>query len=132
MTPEAVQRWLNAYSHAWETYDPREIADLFADSAEYRWHPWDQGDGVARGRQAIVDAWLSDRDPIGTYQGRYRPQLVQGNDAVAVGTSHYHVDASRSRIDREYHNLFLLKFTDAGQCVSFTEWYMRSPDTDGQ
>jgi hypothetical protein len=45
-----VQRWLDAYTHAWMTYDPDEISALFTDDAEYRWHPWDDGDEVAHGR----------------------------------------------------------------------------------
>jgi hypothetical protein len=36
---EQVQRWLDAYTHAWITYEPDEIGALFTDAAEYRWHP---------------------------------------------------------------------------------------------
>ncbi len=33
---EMVQRWLDAYTHAWITYDPGEIGALFTDNAESR------------------------------------------------------------------------------------------------
>lgn len=49
-----VQRWLDAYSRAWITYDPGEIGALFSEDAEYRYHPWEQGDDVLRGRDQIV------------------------------------------------------------------------------
>jgi hypothetical protein len=124
---DAVQRWLLAYVHAWETYDPAEIGALFTDDAEYRWHPWDEGDDVARGRDAIVGAWLSSRDAPGTYQGEYRPLVVRDDQAIAVGTSRYFGDDTRSELDREYHNLYVLRFADDGRCRSFTEWYMKAP-----
>ena len=127
---DAVQRWLHAYSHAWETYDPAEIGALFTDDAEYRWHPWDEGDDVARGREEIVGAWLSSRDTAGTYEGEYRPLMVRDDQAIAVGTSRYFRDDTRSAVDREYHNLWVLRFADDGRCRSFTEWYMKAPVTE--
>ena len=124
-----AQRWLDAYSHAWETYDPAEIGELFADDAEYRFYPWAEGDEIARGRQAIVASWLKDKDKPGTYTGEYRPLVVHGNTVIAVGVSRYYTDASRKVLDREYHNLWVMEFDGAGKCVSYTEWYMRSKPT---
>ena len=129
MVDEAgAQRWLNAYSRAWESYYPAAIGDLFSDDAEYRWHPWDEGANVARGRPAIVDAWLKEPDKPGTYTGDYRPLLVHGDTVVAVGVSRYYTDATKRTLDREYHNLWILEFDDTGRCRSFTEWYMKSPN----
>ncbi len=127
---DAIQRWLTAYEHAWQTYDPGEIGALFTADAEYRWHPWDEGDDVARGRKAIVAAWLASRDRPGTYHGDYRPLLMQNETVIAVGTSRYYTDDTRGTLDREYHNLWVLRFAGDGRCSSFTEWYMRVPATD--
>jgi hypothetical protein len=124
---DTVQLWLDSYSHAWEKYDPAEIGALFTEDAEYRWHPWDEGDDVARGRDRIVASWLESRDAPGTYRGQYSPLLVQDDFAVAVGTSIYYTDESRVRMDRKYHNLWLLRFGAGGRCRSFTEWYMKAP-----
>ena len=124
---ETVQAWLNAYEHAWQTYDPDEVAALFSEDAEYRWHPWDDPE---KGRAAIVTAWVnpggnaSDRDAPGTYKGEYRPYTVDGNKAVAIGTSTYWTDASRSKVARMYYNNWLLEFDDDGRCSSFTEYWM--------
>ena len=123
----AVQAWLDAYSRAWETYDPAEIAALFSENAEYRWHP---ADDPVVGRDEIVRAWVapegneSSRDAAGTYLGEYRPYAVDGNKAVAVGTSTYWTDESRSTLDRIYYNNWLLEFDDDGKCSSFTEYWM--------
>lgn len=121
-----AQRWLDAYARAWETYDPAAIGDLFSEDAEYRFYPWAEGDDVARGRQAIVESWLKDKDKPGTYTGEYRPLLVHANTAIGVGVSRYYTDASRSTLEREYHNLWVMEFDDAGKCRSYTEWYMKS------
>ncbi len=84
---EMVQRWLDAYNHAWIIDDPGEIGALCTEDAEYRWRPWDEGEDVARGRAHIVAAWLEHRDAAGAYRGPYRPLLVQDDVAIAVGIS---------------------------------------------
>ena len=124
---ETVQRWLDAYRRAWETYEPRDIGALFTDDAEYRWHPWDEGDDVARGREQIVRAWLENRDAPGTYKGEYLPLLVHEDMAIAVGRSLYYGSASQETLERKYHNLWVLRFAADGRCRSFTEWYMTAP-----
>jgi len=126
---EMVQHWLDAYHHAWTTYAPDEIGALFTNDAEYRWRPWDVGDNVARGRAHIVAAWLENRDAAGTYRGEYRPLLVQDDVTITVGMSFYYTDATQGTLDRVYHNLWVLRFSDEGQCRSFTEWYMKAPGT---
>jgi hypothetical protein len=122
-----VQAWLDAYSRAWESYDPAEIGALFSEHAEYRWHP---ADDPVVGRDEIVRAWVapegneSSRDAAGTYLGEYHPFAVDGNKAVAIGTSTYWTDESRSTLDRLYYNNWLLEFDDDGKCSSFTEYWM--------
>ena len=130
MVDEAsAQRWLDAYSRAWESYDPKAIGDLFSDDAEYRFYPWADGSDVVRGRKSIVEAWLKDPDKPGTYTGEYRPRLVHDDTVIAVGVSRYYTDASKTTLEREYQNLWVMEFDGAGKCCSYTEWYMRSkPD----
>ena len=126
---ETVQSWLDAYERAWETYDPEQIAALFSERAEYRWHPYDE---PVVGRDEIVRAWVSpdgnesSRDEPGTYLGEYHPFAVDGNRAVAIGTSTYWTDVSRSKVARSYYNNWLLEFDDDGRCSSFTEYYMKA------
>jgi len=128
ITHETVQDWLDAYARAWETYDPEQIAALFSEGAEYRWHPADE---PTVGRDEIVRAWVapegneSSRDEPGTYAGDLQPFVGNGNRAVAVGTCTYWTDASRSKVDRVYYNNWLLEFDDDGKCRSFTEYYMK-------
>ena len=126
-----VQRWLDDYVRAWETYDPDAIGRLFSEDAEYRWHPYDE-EG-ATGREAIIAGWTAAdaRDPEGTYEGTYEPAAVDGDVAVATGTSRYYTDASRTTVEREYRNVFLMRFDDEGRCLSFVEYYMKAPAKEG-
>ena len=133
----AVQTWLDRYVGAWKTYDPDQVAGLFADDATYRYHPYDPDDEVLRGRDAIVRDWIepdgnaSTRDRPGTYDGRYEVYAVDGDRAVGVGWSRYWSDADRTKLERTYDNVFLLRFDDAGRCVDFTELYMKRPHGPG-
>jgi len=121
-----VQDWLDRYVAAWISYEEAAIRELFSADAEYRYHPWDE---PVRGRAAIVADWLapngneSGRDDVGTYDASYTAWAVDGDRAVAVGTSDYYTDASRSKRDRRYHNTYLLEFDAEGRCQRFTENY---------
>jgi ketosteroid isomerase-like protein len=117
-----VQRWLDAYVHAWETYDPGEIGALFTEDAAYFGHPYEP---PMRGREAIIADWLDParRDPPGSYSGRYEPVAVEGQVAVAHGRSSY-LGTDNGKPPTEYDNIFTMRFDDAGLCAEFREWYM--------
>ena len=121
---EQVARWLDEYVRAWETYDASAIGQLFAEDASYRYHPWD--DEPLRGRDAIVADWLANRDAPGSYQAEYRPAAVDGETAVATGTSRYF--GANGQLEKVYENVFVMRFDDAGRCAEFVEYYMKRPD----
>ena len=126
MEHSEFQRWLDAYVEAWRTYDETAIAELFAEHASYRYHPWDDDAETVRGRESIVASWLGDRDEPGTWAAEYRPWAIEDDRAVAVGVSRYlRADGT---VEREYHNVFLCRFDADGRCVEFTEHFMRRTD----
>ena len=130
MTHDEVQAWLDRYIEAWQSYYRDQIAALFSDHAEYRYHPYDE---PLRGRDAIVEDWLNpggdpaQRDKPGTVEAAYHPFAVDGDIAVATGTSTYYTDASRAGVDKRYHNAYLIEFDTSGKCRSFTEFFMKEP-----
>lgn len=134
MDRTTLQAWLDRYVEAWKSYDPEEIGALFGEAATYRYHPYDADDDVVRGRDAIVGDWIrpegsaSTRDKPGTYDAHYEPYAIDGDRAVAVGTSSYWTDGSRTKLERIYYNAFLLRFDDDGKCVEFTEYFLKAPD----
>jgi hypothetical protein len=124
MDEAGFQRWLDAYVDAWRTYEVDAIGELFSQNVAYRYHPWDE---PVRGRAALVENWLEDRDEPDSWSAEYRPWLVAGDDAVAVGVSRY-LAADRETVEREYHNVFLCRFDADGRCREFTELFLKRPD----
>ena len=134
MDRTSLQAWLDRYVEAWKTYDPEQIGALFGEDATYRYHPYDPDDEVVRGRAAIVSDWIrpegsaSSRDAPGSYDAHYEPYAIDGDRAVAAGSSTYWSDGTRSKLERIYDNVFLLRFDDAGRCIEFIEYFLKRPD----
>jgi ketosteroid isomerase-like protein len=118
-----VDDWLERYVAAWKSYDRDAIDELFSEDIEYRYHPYD--DEAVRGREAVVQDWLEDRDEPGRYDAIYRTQAVDGDVAVATGTSSY-FDADGA-VEKIYYNCFIMRFDDSERCREFTEWFMLLP-----
>lgn len=121
MEKSVVVDWLKAYVHAWATYSPDAIGDLFSNDATYSYHPYDE---PVVGRQAIVESWLKDQDAPGTFQADYKPIAIDGDVAVVNGRSRYFKDSSRSELTKEWDNIFVIRFDKDGRCSSFREWYV--------
>ncbi len=121
MERAAVVAWLKSFMHAWETYSPEAIDDLFTDDATYSFHPYDQ---PVAGRQAIVEVWLKDPDALGTFSANYAPIAIDGDLAVVNGRSTYFKDSSRTEMTKEWDNIFVIQFDKDGRCRSFREWYV--------
>ncbi len=126
-----VDRWLDAYVAAWKSYDRDQIAALFSADIEYRYHSYDD---PVRGRDEVVRSWLgedepdgaSSRDAEGTYDAAYRTVAVDGDVAVATGSSSYR-NAPGEPVSRVFDNCFVMRFDADGRCREFTEWYVERP-----
>jgi hypothetical protein len=119
MTDEDVQRWLDAYVDAWRSYDRHAIGALFTDDATYAYHPYDKE--PLRGREAIVENWLDDRDEPGSWEASYEPLMIEGDRATAVGETRY----TNGDV---FSNLWVMRFADDGRCADYVEWFMKHPE----
>jgi hypothetical protein len=123
MTHDDVERWLDRYIEAWRTYDPAMIGGLFAEDATYAYQPY--RDPVV-GRDAIVADWLGSPDDPTSWTARYEPYAVDGDRAVAVGTSRYlEEDGSQRTV---FYNVWLLRFDGDGRCAEFIEYWREPPE----
>jgi hypothetical protein len=135
MQRDDVDRWLQAYVEAWKTYDPERIGALFSPDVSYRYHPYDE---PLRGRDAVVASWLGEggpagactRDAPGTYGATYRTIAVDGDTAIATGSSRYS-PAPGTAPNRVFDNCFVIRFDASGCCREFTEWYIERPHPPG-
>ena len=122
MNREFLQKWLEKYVDAWRSYAPEKIENLFSEDALYFYSPFDEQNPL-RGRAAIVADWLKKPDPAGSWEAHYAPLAVEGNVGVAQGrTRYFGPDGS---VTREFANVFVMHFDDAGRCTRFTEWFMQ-------
>src|SRR5438445_619683 len=113
-----VDHWLDRYVDAWKTYEREQIASLFSEDVAYRYHPYDE---PVSGRDAVVRSWLgegsqegaSTRDEPGTYDASYRAGAVDGDVAVATGTTRYSPTAG-APTHRVFDNCFVIRFDSSG------------------
>jgi hypothetical protein len=97
----------------------------------YRYHPHDE---PIVGREAVVESWLgegdhelaSSRDEEGTYDASYAPLAVDGDLAVATGTSTYLTEPGGA-VEVVYDNCFVIRFGADGRCREFTEYFVKRP-----
>ena len=131
MDKAAVNRWLGAYVVAWKSYDSSQIGELFAEDVQYRYHPYDE---PVVGRDAVVRSWRGDdqtagtstRDQEGTYDASYQAVAIDGDVAVAIGSSRY-TSRPGGAARGVYDHCFVMRFNSAGQCCELTEWYVKRP-----
>ena len=120
----AFDGWLERYRDAWRSNDPERIGALFTDDAVYRWHPYDKGDDIARGREAIVRGWLEEPDEPGSWELACERVAVDGDVGVARCLTTY---ADKGEGARVYHNVFFVRLDEDGRCFDFVEFWMRDP-----
>jgi uncharacterized protein (TIGR02246 family) len=125
MNRSDLEAWLDRYIEAWRANDAAKVAALFTEDATYRFHPYDADDKALHGRDRIVAGWLDEPDDPGSWEATYEAYAVDGNRAVAYGTSHY--DATATDPERLYHNVFLMEFAPDGRCSALTEYFMLVP-----
>ena len=113
---DAVTAWVHNYRKAWESNDPADIADLFAEDAAYFTEPFAK---PWLGRDKIVTKWLKGRDEPGTTSFVWHPLLVTEDLAIIEATTAYP--------KKTFSNLWVLRLDNLGQARQFTEWRMQHP-----
>ncbi|MPZ54584.1 MAG: hypothetical protein GEU79_17975, partial [Acidimicrobiia bacterium] len=107
MEREEVQEWLDRYIEAWRRNEKELIAALFSDNAVYHFAPWG-AEHTATGVEEIVAAWMDDQDEPDSWEAHYTVFTVDGDRAVATGTSEYF--ESETRAAEVFHNCYLMRF----------------------
>jgi hypothetical protein len=123
MNVAQVQAWLDRYIELWRNPDRAAIGDLFAEDVSYRHGAYAP---AIEGRGALVEHWLAEPDPEGSWEVDWQVELVDGERAVVAGPTTYH-DNARPGYPGEYSNVILLRFDAEGRCAEWREWWMPKP-----
>jgi len=81
-----LQNWIDAYVRAWNSNQPDEIGNLFAEDGLYYTAPFRP---PWRGRAAIVAGWLERKDEPGQTRFRWDPVIVTDDLYVVQGVTEY-------------------------------------------
>lgn len=115
----SVVDWLDRYVDVWKSGNQARVAELFTDDAVYYTDPFhDPRIGLGE----IEEYWRISGDAPEAFEARYSPLAIAAELAVVAGFSRY-LDDSR-RVEKDYENLFVLRFAEDGRCCEYREWYM--------
>ena len=107
--------WVARYEQAWRTAGTDGLAALFTDDAVYLSEPYAE---PVRGLAAIAEFWEAERDgPDEVFTLTADVVAEQGDRGVARIEVVYG-DPPR----REYRDLWVVTFDDAGRARAFEEW----------
>jgi hypothetical protein len=118
---DAARSWMEKYIAAWASNEPDDIRALFTEEAVYATRPLDKDPW--RGREQIVDRWLTARDDADewTFDWTLLGTDGLGTDgglAFVQGFTHYLGDRP------SYDNLWVIRLEPDGRASEFTEWFM--------
>ena len=124
MQRDAVTRWIEGYERAWRSPGTGALAELFAPDATYRTAPFER---PHVGLAAISVLWDAEREgPDEVFA--MTSELVAVDDAAAVVRVEVFYG---EEISRQYRDVWILRFNDAGLCTAFEEWPFWPLDRDG-
>jgi len=110
-----VAEWLGAYERAWRTAGTDPLGELFTQDATYSLGPYEERHS---GLEAIGEMWEHERrGPDEEFTMTAEVIAVDGDTAVAQVEVVYGPPT-----DREYRDLWVMRFADDGRCTSFEEW----------
>ncbi|MGW9167778.1 nuclear transport factor 2 family protein [Agromyces sp. NPDC055658] len=114
---ERTATWVDGYVRAWRSNDPDDIRALFTDDAIYLLAPDAE---PLRGHEGIVTGWLEHADADGEWSFEWSAVHEASDLALVQGRTEYPAE-------RDYLNLWVIRFAPDGRASEFTEWYMPRP-----
>lgn len=127
VTRETFASWIGLYEQLWRTEGTEEIGRLFAPDAVYLHSPYEP---PVTGLADIATDWERGRDGANEdFTMSADIVAVEGNTGVARVLVRYGKPANK-----EYLDLWVVRFNDTGHCVSFEEWpfWPNQPWTAGE
>jgi predicted DCC family thiol-disulfide oxidoreductase YuxK len=115
VTEQQVEEWVAGYERAWRTVGTGPLGDLFAEEATYRMSPYEE---PWVGLAAIAEMWEAERKgPDEIFSMASEIVALDGETAVVRVEVGY-----GDPVDREYRDLWVVRFGADGRAVAFEEW----------
>jgi SnoaL-like domain len=112
---QQVEDWIASYERAWRTAGREPLSDLFAQEATYRMSPYEE---PFVGLPAIGEMWDAERKgPDEVFSMTSEIVALDGETAVVRLEVKY-----GDPVDREYRDLWIVRFGEDGRAVAFEEW----------
>ncbi len=110
-----VTEWVAGYERAWRAAGTGGLAALFTPDAVYQQAPYEE---PVIGLPAIARMWDAERDGADEVFRMSSDVVAVDGDVAVVRVEVSYGDPVR----QEYRDLWVIRFTDDGRCVSFEEW----------
>ena len=117
-----LARWMDAYGAAWKSNERADVERLFAEDALYSFGPFREKDEL-RGRDRIVETWVSDPGSQVDVEFEHEPLAVEGDRGVVHWRALFTAEASGARVTLD--GIMVLTFDAEGRCTEHREWYDR-------
>lgn len=115
MTRAQLSAWLGEYERAWRTSGTAGLGQLFSEGATYQLSPYDE---PIAGLDAIAAMWERERaGPDEQFTMSSEIVAIDGDAAVVRVAVDYSGPPAR-----EYRDLWVIRFDQAGRCQAFEEW----------
>jgi uncharacterized protein (TIGR02246 family) len=115
ISKEQVTTWVDGYLRAWRTNEADDVAAIFSEDATYyarpQQEPW-------RGRQQIVQEWLSRKDYQVNWTFEWSLVAIEDDRAVIEGIAVYAQAGT-------FANVWVITLDNDGKCIEFREWIDR-------
>jgi len=112
ISKEQVTTWVDGYLRAWRTNEADDVAAIFSEDATYyarpQQEPW-------RGRQQIVQEWLSRKDYQVNWTFEWSLVAIEDDRAVIEGIAVYAQAGT-------FANVWVITLDNDGKCTEFREW----------
>jgi hypothetical protein len=121
ISTNAFDGWLHRYFQAWKSNDPDDVRPLFAHDAVYYVDPFRK---PTRGRDKIVDTWVSDPWSQSDQVFDYEILSVAGDTGLARWSgSVVRNTPPAARI--ELNGILQIEFDGGGRCRVHREWTVK-------
>jgi ketosteroid isomerase-like protein len=110
-----VEDWIARYERAWRSAGTGPLRELFSEDASYRMTPYEE---PFAGLDRIGEMWEAERKGPGeVFAMTSEIVAVDGDTAVVRVEVEY-----GEPVDREYRDLWLIRFAGDGRAAAFEEW----------